>query len=135
MIVVLDTNILLVSLKSNSKYSKIFEYLINEKYELAISNEILFEYFEIIERKTTGNNAQNVINLLISLPNVRHIEPYYKWHLINKDESDNKFVDCAITANAAFIVTEDKDFNEVKSVDFPKINVIGIVEFMNILLN
>jgi predicted nucleic acid-binding protein len=47
MIVVLDTNILLVSLKSNSKYSKIFEYLINEKYELAISNEILFEYFEV----------------------------------------------------------------------------------------
>jgi putative PIN family toxin of toxin-antitoxin system len=133
MIVVLDTNILLVSLKKNTKYSLIFESLINERYDLAISNEILFEYFEIIERKTSSNNAQNVISLLISLPNVKFIEPFFKWHLINKDESDNKFVDCAISANAAFIVTEDKHFNEVKLVDFPKINIIGINEFLVLL--
>jgi predicted nucleic acid-binding protein len=69
------------------------------------------------------------------LPNVNLIEPYFNWHLINKDESDNKFVDCAISANATFIVTEDKDFNDVKLVNFPKINIIGINDFIEILKN
>jgi len=112
-----------------SNLNKFFD-LINEKYELAISNEILFEYFEIISNKTSEANAQYVINLLISLPNVKQIEPYFNWHLITKDETDNKFVDCAISANASFIVTEDKDFNELKHIDFPKINVMGINDFI-----
>ena len=120
-------------MKGNSKYSSIFEKLLNEKFELAISNEILFEYFEIISSKTSESNAQYVLNLLISLPNVKQIEPYFKWHLISVDESDNKFVDCAITANTSFIVTEDNHFNKLNLVDFPKINVIDINDFINLI--
>ena len=42
--VVLDTNVLLISIPSNSKYRPIFDSLINGDFELAISNEIINEY-------------------------------------------------------------------------------------------
>ena len=52
---------------------------------------------------------------------------------INLTIDDNKFVDCAVVANATCIVTEDKHFKELEFVDFPKVEVIGIDLFLNIL--
>lgn len=49
--------------------------------------------------------------------------------LINKDLDDNKFVDCAIFANADFIVSDDKHFNELGSVEFPKVLVVRLDDF------
>jgi len=46
-----------------------------------------------------------------------------------KDEDDNKFVDCAIAANADYFIAHDKDFNILKQTDFPKINVVNLNEF------
>ncbi len=42
---------------------------------------------------------------------------------------DNKFVDCAIAANAHFIVTEDKHFKILSEIPFPKVNVISAKDF------
>lgn len=49
--------------------------------------------------------------------------------LITKDPDDNKFVDCAIFANADFIVSDDKHFNELGSVEFPKVLVVRLDDF------
>ena len=106
--IVLDTNILLVSLPSKSKYRLIFDSLISSEFELFITNEIISEYIEIIGNKTTSTIALNVIELLLNLENVNKTEVYYKWGLIEVDNDDNKFVDCAIASNADFIVTSDK---------------------------
>ena len=50
--VVLDTNVLLISIPTKSPYRIIFDSLISGKFTLIISNEILLEYWEIISRKT-----------------------------------------------------------------------------------
>ncbi|MBC8180569.1 PIN domain-containing protein [candidate division KSB1 bacterium] len=47
------------------------------------------------------------------------------------DEDDNKFVDCAISSNADFIVTNDRHFNILKNIEFPKVNVINVDDFLN----
>lgn len=47
-VVVLDTNVLLVSIPRKSKYRTIFDSLLNTNFILAISNDILSEYHEII---------------------------------------------------------------------------------------
>ncbi len=41
--------------------------------------------------------------------------------------------DCAFAANAHYIVSDDKHFNELKSIDFPKIEVLKLKEFREIL--
>lgn len=67
------------------------------------------------------------------LPNVRFLDPHYSFGLIKTDVDDNKFVDCAICANARYIVSEDHHFDVLKKCSFPKVEVIGIDLFTNIL--
>jgi len=132
--VVLDTNILLVSLPSKSKYRLIFDKLLAGDIELNITNEIISEYIEILENKTSSNIARNVIGLFLNLENVRRIDVFFKWGLIKADNDDNKFVDCAIASNSDFIVTNDKHFNILKKIEFPEVKVISIDEFMDFLI-
>lgn len=40
-----------------------------------------------------------------------------------------KFVDCAISANADYIVTEDSHFNRLKQITFPRLMVLTLDEF------
>ena len=49
------------------------------------------------------------------------------------DPDDNKFVDCAVAADAEYIVTNDSHFNILKHTDWPKITIIAIKEFYETL--
>jgi uncharacterized protein len=62
--IVLDTNVLLVSISSKSQYHWIFKALLNDYYELFISNEILTEYEEIIGLKYSPAVAEHTIKTL-----------------------------------------------------------------------
>ena len=55
-------------------------------------------------------------------------------HLIQADEDDNKFVDCAFTAGASCIVSNDAHFGILSQINFPKICVLKISEFVDLLL-
>lgn len=77
--------------------------------------------------------AKNVIRTLLLLPNVTKVDAYYNWQLIKHDPDDDKFVDCAVASNANYLVTNDKHFNVLKDVDFPKIWVIDISQFQKII--
>lgn len=131
--VILDTSVLLISISSKSDHHWIFRALLQEKFELIISNEILSEYEEIISKKYSNEVAQDVIRTLLLLPNVIKYEIYYKWYLITVDEDDNKFADCAVASNADYLVSNDKHFNTLKDVTFPRINVIDISAFRKML--
>lgn len=73
--------------------------------------------------------AENILHTIENAVNTVFVTRYYLWDLIKIDPDDNKFVDCAIASNAKFLVTEDRHFNELKQVDFPKIEVVGIENF------
>lgn len=128
--VVIDTNVLLMSIPKISKYRPIFDGLLKAKYNLAISEEILQEYIEIIGRKTTGDIAQNLGELITQLDNVEKTEVYFRWNLITADPDDNKFVDCAISASVQFIVSNDNQFKVLKDVKFPPVEVIDADDFL-----
>ena len=44
-------------------------------------------------------------------------------NLITADPDDNKFVDCAVTAGATNIVSNDRHFRELERYDFPRVDV------------
>jgi len=129
---VLDTNILLVSISSKSKYHWILQSLLKSDFYLYITNEILLEYEEIITLKYSKEVAQNIIKMLLVLPNVYLITPHYKWNLL-KDIDDNKFIDCYVSSNSDYLVTNDKGFSEISDLVFPKINIVDIDEFKILL--
>lgn len=66
---------------------------------------------------------------LLRAPNTIKLDAHFRWGLIESDPDDNKFVDCAIVANANFIVTEDNHFNVLKHISFPHVNVLKLSEF------
>jgi uncharacterized protein len=58
---------------------------------------------------------------------------YYNWLLSPQDPDDDKFIDCAVIANADFLVTNDKHYKAAKNSLFPTVNVITASEFLAIL--
>lgn len=131
--IVLDTNCLLAILSRRGNYFSVWQGLHEGKYTLCVSNEILEEYEEIICSKTNPIIASNVIQMLINSPYVQFVDTYFHFHLIEQDKDDNKFVDCAIAANARFIVSEDAHFKHLKNIPFPYVEVIRLKEFMDLL--
>lgn len=128
--IVLDTNSLLVSIGRKSKYRPIFEAILSGKIQLLISNDIIGEYVEKLEEKTSAIVAENIGTLLTKSPDVEHIDIYFKWSLIHKDADDNKFVDCALNGRANFLVTDDKHYNVLKTIGFPPITLIRTAAFL-----
>lgn len=123
----------MVSIPKKSQYRIIFDSLLDSRFELIISNEILSEYHEIIEQKTNNIVANNICEMLLTLKNVSKQEIYFRWNLVDADKDDNKFIDCAIAGSADYVVSNDKHFNNIKNMDFPKLNIITINEFIPLL--
>lgn len=132
-IIVPDTNCLLVSLPTISPYHKLWTNIMEGRICMCVSNANLEEYEEIIGLKTTPTIAKSVIQLILSLPNPKRVTPTYYFNLIEDDPDDNKFVDCAFCGEAESIVTNDKHFNALKHCLFPKISVVTIQEFLELL--
>ena len=134
--VVLDTNCLLQIVFPRSAYKDIWDALIGQRYTICLTNDMMLEYREILERRFHDRQfADDVIELLVSLPNVEHVNPAYRFNLITSDPDDNKFVDCAITAGATYIVSNDHHFAELEHYDFPKVDVLSLAKFLYVVRN
>ena len=127
--VVLDTNCLLQSLSQRSQYYKVWEDFVMGRYVLCVSNEILEEYEEIISSHMSSLAARIAVETILRANNVVRVDAQFRFNLITADIDDNKFVDCAIIANADYIVSEDSHFNVLKSIPFPRVEVKRLREF------
>ena len=128
--IVLDTNCLLMTLPSKSRYHRIWTDILDGQIELCVSTEILNEYEEILSQHSSSELAQSVIQALLNRSNVIKVTPTFFFNLIVADPDDNKFVDCAICGTAELIVTNDAHFNVLKAIEFPVVDVKSIQEFV-----
>lgn len=128
--VVVDTNVFVESLSRTSPYHAIFQHLLQGSFFVCVSTSILLEYEEVVYALHRKENADRLMKFLTISPFVIFIEPTYRFNLISVDPDDNKFVDCAIIANAQHVVTSDHHFDVLKYVDFPKVNVIHPEQFI-----
>ena len=132
--IVLDTNCLIPVLVPGSFGYDIWQAFRKGRYTLWVSTEILLEYEEILMRMTDDREFTSlVIEAITNAPNVERVTPVFRFNLITADPDDNKFVDCAITAGATYIVSNDRHFGELKNYDFPKVDVRTLTEFLNIV--
>ena len=131
--IVLDTNCLVNVIMPGSHNNDVWQAFRANKYELCISNEILFEYHEILAKRYNNLIANTVLMELMESPNIIKVNPVYRFNLITVDPDDNKFVDCAITAGATYIVSNDHHFKELEHCDFPKVEVRNLSDFLTIV--
>jgi predicted nucleic acid-binding protein len=75
--VVLDTNVLIASFGKLFPYRKVFDTFLNYHITLLLSNDVLFEYLEVIQQKTTPFIAENIIMSLLSAENIELHEIFF----------------------------------------------------------
>ncbi|MVM31071.1 putative toxin-antitoxin system toxin component, PIN family [Spirosoma sp. HMF4905] len=131
--VVIDTNVLLVAISSRSPYHAIYQSFINELFTLCVTTDMLEEYEEILNQRLGVERTRYVLETIDNAPNTLPVTRYYRWELITVDPDDNKFVDCALACNADYIVTNDGHFGVLKTLPFPKVNIIPADELLSLI--
>ena len=131
--IVLDTNCLIQSVSPRSKYHAVWESFVSGENRLCITNEIIEEYIEILQKLVGYEVSEYIVKTIINSPFIEFFTPYYHFELIKADPDDNKFVDCAIVAHARYVVTNDYHYDVLKEIPFPKVQIISIQDFMKVV--
>ena len=130
---VLDTNSLIQCVSRRSRYHDLWMSFIDGRNHMCVTTEILNEYVEILQRETSETFASLVLEVILNNPHTLFINTFYKFNLITADPDDNKFIDCAVASQAKYIVTEDRHYDVLREVEFPKVDIIGLDEAMKII--
>jgi uncharacterized protein len=109
--VVFDTNVWVSIFMADILYGKFLQ--VRQKLTVYASRDIILELSKVllyprIAKILEKNNlsAKDVVHLI--LLNCEMVEPKVQLHVIGEDEQDNKILECALAANANFIVSGDK---------------------------
>lgn len=127
--IVLDTNCLIQVFPRRSKFRKIWDDYQRGNLNLCVTTDILEEYEEIITRLTNPIVAKRVLEIIIHNPATIKITRYNHFDMLKADPDDNKFIDCAIAANAEYLVSNDRHFNILKDIAFPHVDVVELEKF------
>lgn len=114
MIVCIDTNVLPGMFGRTAPFLALRRGLLARRLTWALSTEILLEYEEVVAREM-GAGAVERLMVFIELADrargvIRRVSRSFRFHTITSDPDDDAFVDCAIAANADFIITSDHHF-------------------------
>jgi uncharacterized protein len=131
--VVIDTNCLIAAIPRSSRHYWLYAAFIERQFDWVVSQEILTEYEEILGQFYSPSLASNVLKLLAAAPHVIHVEASFKWLLIENDLDDNKFADVAFAAGADYLVSNDRDFQVLKTREYPRIATLRLDDFRELL--
>ena len=128
--VVLDTNFLISSLLFKEKLSRIVALWEEGKILPIISRETFDELRTVLEYPKFSLTAAEIKSLI-----EHEVLPFFEVVNVSKhvqgacrDPGDDKFISCAISANAEFIVTGDKDLSDLK-----KYQLVRIIQASNFI--
>ena len=131
--VVLDTNILISSLLFKGELSRIVQLWQEGKIVPILSKETFNELRAVLEYPKFYLSRAEIKSII-----EHEILPFFEVVNVSehgrgacRDPGDDKFISCAISGNADFIVTGDKNLSDLKKYRFVKI--IHASDFMKML--
>jgi len=132
--VVIDTNILVSAAIAGRKPASVITWVINQPdYEWVVSEDILAEYQEVLSRrklKLTDVQKERWLNLIQGSTQLIDVSIEINFP---RDQKDAKFIACALSANADFLITGDRDFTEVQSLE--NTLIISVSMFAELIMN
>ena len=132
--VVIDTNhIMSAILSSKGASSKLIDWMTKEEdyFTLLISESIQREYDTVagwLIPDTRRNERKRILNILYE--RAEFIRPEIRLNACS-DESDNRFLECAVAGDADYIVT--KNIRDFPPKEYQGIRIVRIAKFLNIL--
>lgn len=130
--VVIDTNIFVsgVLVEGGNPSIVLKAWKRAQKYQLFITEEIIQEILKVMHRLNV--NADIIVDWDKAMrKNAISVAPTRKIEAIKEDPSDNKFLECAIEAQADYIVTGDKHLKRLN--EFQGIKIVDARKFLDIL--
>jgi len=131
--VVLDTNILVSALITRGKSKKLFDKILEKKLDLVLSEEILIELKEVLERpKFRKYVDKKRIDRFVDLVN-KNLKPVRisSDFDVTVDKGDNTVLNTAYSAKAEYIVSGDEHL--LKLQNFKGIRIVTPSEMLEIL--
>lgn len=130
--IVLDTNVIIAGLRSSRGASyKLLTILNDDRFQVNISNALLFEYEEILKREIFDlglslEDIDNIINGICAIANHRDI--FYLWRPMAREPDDDFIVDLAVECQADYIITYNK--KDLQAAQIFNIKVASPKEFL-----
>ena len=119
MIVCIETNTVVQSLAEGHPFHPILDAWVAGQISWAVSTEVLLEYEEVLTRMSGPARWRKLSRLmdLVELTggNLVRVTPSFRFQIITADPDDNIFTDCAVTAGADYLITEDQHFAALKN--------------------
>ena len=114
MILCLDTNTVVQALAEQHPFHPILDAWVAGQVTLAVSTPILLEYEEVLTRIGGPSRWRKLARLMdlaeLTSGNLLRVTPSFHFRVVAADPDDDIFSDCAITAGADFLITEDRHF-------------------------
>jgi len=107
--IILDTNVLVSSLIQRSyPYQIVVEILTGNKIELCISDALMLEYYEVLNRRKFSKYPDFLLRAELLLADIERksisFRPQIKLDIIS-DAADNRLLELATESNADFLVS------------------------------
>ncbi|MCL2801888.1 MAG: putative toxin-antitoxin system toxin component, PIN family [Treponema sp.] len=130
--IVLDANIFISSFFWGGNPRLLLERVIKKQDDLYISKEILDEIEEVIGRPKFHAGKDEIEYFIKSIEEIAN-KVVIKNKIKNgsRDKTDNKYIECALTAGVDYIVSGDIHLLELKK--YGKIKIISAKEYIEIL--
>jgi len=108
LIIVCDTNVLVSALVFPGGIpDKIVRSVFTRRFQHATSPDILTEFRRVLQKlKIDKKKTESLVSLIAESSQL--VYPTMRLSLIKEDETDNRILECAITAKAKFLITGDK---------------------------
>jgi putative PIN family toxin of toxin-antitoxin system len=128
--VVLDTNILVSALLFSGELSKIIALWEKGHITPVISRETFEEFKKVLAYPKFSLSGQEIMAIIEEhiLPFFEVVEITSRVRDVCRDTDDEKFISCAITAGADFIVSGDKDLCNVRS--YESVDIIAAADLI-----
>ena len=128
--IVLDTNIFISSFFWGGNPRKIVQRIIDGKDELFICKEILQEIASVMARPKFNVSNESVMRFIHSIEDIaNHIVLSGIVQQVCRDSEDDKILECALLANADYIITGDTDLLIFE--EFRGVKIITANEYVN----
>ena len=87
-----------------------------------MSTEVLLEYEEVLTRLSGPGQWRKLARLMdladLTDSNMLRVIPSFHFNIIRTDPDDNIFTDCAVTAGADYLITDDQHFSALRNAGY-----------------
>jgi putative PIN family toxin of toxin-antitoxin system len=129
--IVPDTNVYLSAIIFGGNPRKVLKLVRDRKIIAYTSTSILLEVAEKLNQKFHWNEEKVSMTIKVLSKITEVIIPTIELNVVKKDPDDNKIIECALKAEAKYIISGDKHLLEIK--EFQGINILTPGDFLGLI--